>query len=67
VAATTVAERVALSFEEKVARLDEVLQTFSDEEMTRLALLFEQQLEFHKRPPLVEMELIVTYRCNLAC
>jgi radical SAM protein with 4Fe4S-binding SPASM domain len=67
VAATTIAEELALSFEEKVARLDEVLQTFSDEEMRRLALLLERQLEFHKRPPLVEMELIVTYRCNLAC
>jgi len=33
VAATTIAEELALSFEEKVARLDEVLQTFSDEEM----------------------------------
>jgi uncharacterized protein len=66
VAATKV-EELALSFEEKVARLDEVLQTFSDEEMRRLALLLERQLEFHKRPPLVEMELIVTYRCNLAC
>jgi len=67
VADTTIAEELALSFEEKVARLDEVLQTFSDEEMRRLALLLERQLEFHKRPPLVEMELIVTYRCNLAC
>ena len=66
-AATAIAEELALSFEEKVARLDEVLQTFSDEEMCRLALLLERQLEFHKRPPLVEMELIVTYRCNLAC
>jgi uncharacterized protein len=51
VAATTIAEELALSFKEKVARLDEVLQTFSDEEMRRLALLLERQLEFHKRPP----------------
>lgn len=54
-------------FKEKVRRLDEALQDFSDEEMRMLAFLLERQLEFHKRPPLVEMELIITYRCNLAC
>ncbi len=64
----TIAEgTVAQSFEEKVARLDSLLQTFSDEELRRLAVLLQQQLAFHQRPPLVEMELIVTYRCNLAC
>lgn len=58
---------VEQGFEEKVRRLDEILQTFSDEEIRKLALLLERQLDFQKRPPLVEMELIITYRCNLAC
>lgn len=54
-------------FGEKVKRLNEILQTFSHEEMRKLALIFEHQLDFHKRSPLFEMELIITYRCNLAC
>lgn len=60
-------QMVEQGFEEKVRRLDEILQTFSDEEMRKLAFLLERQLDFHRRPPLVEMELIITYQCNLAC
>ncbi len=58
---------VEQGFEEKLKKLDEILQTLSDDEMRRFALLLERQLEFHKRSLLVEMELIITYRCNLAC
>lgn len=46
---------MSVEFEKKLKRLDEILQTFSDEEMLRLASLLERQLEFHKRSPLVEM------------
>ncbi|MCS7266111.1 MAG: radical SAM protein [Armatimonadetes bacterium] len=58
---------VEQGFEEKVRRIDEILQSLSDEEMRKFALFFERQLDFHKRPQIVEMELIITYRCNLAC
>jgi uncharacterized protein len=58
---------VSEEFTQKLADLDEVLQRFSDEEMRQVALLLDQQVQFLNRPPIVEMELIVTSRCNLAC
>jgi uncharacterized protein len=58
---------ISEEFTQKLSALDEALQRFSDEEMIQVALLLDQQVQFLNRSPVTEMELILTYRCNLAC